>query len=127
MTVAQDLGAVLCGRTVGPRPPWVASAFATMSPDSLSASDAAATVLATDDDWDAVAGHDQAVGAAIDQTIAEERCRAGQWLIREYVIAGVSFTVATTIAGDDQRSVGVVVLVATAATIDAHTGTKARR
>lgn len=127
MTITQDLGVFSRDRGVGPQPSWVAGAFAGMYPDSLSTSTAAATVLATDEDWDAIAGRDQAVGAVIDQTIAEERGEAGQWLVREYVIDGVGFTVATAIADADHRSVGVVVLVATAATIKAHTATKARR
>lgn len=127
VTVTQDLGAVLSGRTMGPRPTWVVSAFADMYPDSIHTSAAAATVLATEEDWDAVAGWEKAVGAAIDQTITGQRFGVEAWLVCEYLIDGDSFSVATTIAVDDQRSVGVVVLVATAATIEGHTATKARR
>ena len=67
--VVQDLGMGLCGRAVGPRPPWVVGVCEEMYPDEIPAP--AASVLATDEGWDWMTVRDQALGAAIDQTVTD--------------------------------------------------------
>lgn len=90
---------------------------------------AGATVLVTDEDWEWIAVRGGAVGAAIDQTKTEERTGTGSWMVCGYAIDGDAFVVAATLEDtkSSHRSVGSVVLVATAATIEAHVAASVRR
>lgn len=81
MTITQDSDVVLCDRTVGSRPSWVAGAFAEMYPDAGSLAADAASVLATDEDWDWIDAHTGAVGAAINHTIGSPHENVGPWLV----------------------------------------------
>ena len=122
--MTQELGVVLRDRAVGPRPSWVAGAFAEMYPDAVSLAVDAASVLATDKDWDWIAVHNDAVGAAIDHTISGLLTDEGPWLVCQYAVGGDVLAVATMLdaaTGGSRRSAGSVVLVATVATIGTHT------
>lgn len=123
VTMTLDSGVVLRDRTVGPRPLWVAGAFAEMYPDTVSLAVDAASVLATDEDWDWIAVHKDAVGAAIDHTTSGLLTDEGPWLVCRYAVAGDVLLIATMLdaATGSSRPVGSVVLVATVATIGAHT------
>lgn len=124
MTMTLDSTVVLRDRTVGPRPSWVAGAFAEMYPDAISLPVDASSVLATDEDWDWIAAHSDAVGAAVDLMVDGRSESEGQWLVCRYAVAGDVVAIATMLdaaTGGRRRSVGSVALVATAATILAHT------
>lgn len=100
----------------GPCPQWVSAVFTDMYPgDAIEVPcRCAATVLACDEDWEWIAGHDAAIAAAVDEAChAVTGAGVGEWVVGRGVVEGHAYVVCTAAnsAGSAASGVGNVVLV----------------